>query len=81
MRYIVTLLAALGVLASWSGSWTRAEDDAKTFFNGKNLDGWEGLTDKFWSVKDGAIVGTAGDQKIPFNTFLCSKKKYRDFEL
>jgi len=81
MRYIVTLLAALGVLATWSGSWTRAEDDAKTFFNGKNLDGWEGLIDKFWSVKDGAIVGTAGDQKIPFNTFLCSKRKFKDFEL
>ena len=29
---------------------------ASGFFNGKDLDGWEGLT-KYWSVKDGAIVG------------------------
>ena len=26
------------------------------FFNGKDLDGWEGLME-YWSVKDGAIVG------------------------
>ncbi len=42
-------------------------------------EGWEGLT-KYWSVKDGAIVGyTPEDPK--HNTFLCSKKKYSDFEL
>ena len=55
-------------------------DDTKEFFNGKNLDGWEGLLDKFWRVEDGAIVGeTKEDPK--HNTFLCSKKKYKDFEL
>jgi hypothetical protein len=49
------------------------------FFNGVDLDGWEGLKD-YWSVKDGAIVGRT--EKPPaFNTFLCSKKTYRDFEL
>jgi hypothetical protein len=49
------------------------------FFNGKNLEGWEGLT-KYWSVKEGALVGyTPEDPK--HNTFLCSKKKYGDFEL
>src|SRR5262249_47714342 len=43
------------------------------------FDGWEGLM-KFWSVKDGAIVGmTTEDPK--HNTFLCSTKRYRDFEL
>jgi hypothetical protein len=82
MRYFVILLAASGVAALSSDSPIRAEDDAaKTFFNGKDLDNWEGLIDKYWSVKDGAIVGTGGDQKVPFNTFLCSKKKYKDFEL
>src|SRR5262249_51227370 len=34
----------------------------------------------YWSVKDGAIVGRT--EKDPgFNTFLCSKKSYKDFEL
>jgi hypothetical protein len=49
------------------------------FFNGKDLTGWEGLK-QFWSVKDGAIVGSApGGAR--FNTFLCSTEEYKDFEL
>jgi hypothetical protein len=50
-------------------------------FNGKDFTGWEGLTDEFWSVKDGAIVGSTLPDGIKFNTFLCSKKEYKDFEL
>jgi hypothetical protein len=71
-------LACLPLLAA--GGPGRAEDaGTKAFFNGKDLDGWEGLT-QFWSVKDGAIVGYT--PKDPgHNTFLCSKKKYKDFEL
>lgn len=80
MRYFATLLAALAALALWSDSPSRAEEDAaKTFFNGKDLAGWEGLM-QFWKVEDGALVGHT--EKDPgFNTFLCSKKKYKDFEL
>jgi serine/threonine protein kinase len=54
---------------------------AGDFFNGKDFTGWEGLTDRFWSVKDGAIVGSTFPDGNKFNTFLCSKKKYKDFEL
>jgi hypothetical protein len=43
-------------------------------------DGWHGLTG-FWSIRDGAIQGASGPEKLDFNTFLCSRKKYRDFEL
>jgi hypothetical protein len=53
---------------------------ARGFFDGKSLDGWEGLTE-YWSVKDGAIVGSTEPKGITFNTFLCSKKKFKDFEL
>jgi hypothetical protein len=49
------------------------------FFNGKNLNGWQGLG-KYWSVQKGAIVGATQDT-LKFNTFLCTKKKYTDFEL
>jgi len=56
-----------------------AEDSTKDFFNGKDLTGWEGLME-YWSVKDGSLVGYT--PKDPgHNTFLCSKKKYKDFEL
>jgi hypothetical protein len=56
-----------------------AADASKKFFNGKDLDGWEGLKE-FWSVEGGAIVGRC-PAELKFNTFLCSKRKYRDFEL
>lgn len=55
-------------------------DDAKPFFNGKDLAGWQGL-DQFWSVKDGALVGDTSPSGVKFNTFLCSKEQYKDFEL
>src|SRR6516162_6889526 len=71
-------LVSLGVIFTLS---TAQAGDKHAFFNGKNLEGWEGLIDQFWSVKDGAIVGSGGEKKVPFNTFLCSKKKYKDFEL
>jgi putative heme-binding domain-containing protein len=62
-----------------AGSTPELADANAVFFNGKDLDGWEGLL-KYWSVKDGAIVGhTPEDPR--HNTFLCSKKSYRDFEL
>ena len=82
MRYLALALAAAGLLALSAGRPARGEEadkDTKAFFNGKDLTGWEGL-EKYWSVKDGAIVGyTPSDPK--HNTFLCSKKKYKDFEL
>jgi hypothetical protein len=48
------------------------------FFDGKTLEGWEGDT-RYWKVEKGAIVGRGWREA--YNTFLCSKKKYRDFEL
>ena len=87
-----TLMALIGagllVLGSVTGRTEAAADkETTTFFNGKDLDGWEGLTE-YWSVKrlgrsasDGALVGDTGKDGIKFNTFLCSKKKYADFEL
>ncbi len=55
--------------------------EGNALFNGKNLDGFEGLIDQFWSVKDGAIVGQTPKDGLKFNTFLCSKKKFKDFEM
>src|ERR1051325_1869525 len=77
MRRFVCVLA-VGVLCMSSAVQAGDKD---TFFNGKDLTGWEGLIDQFWSVKDGAIVGSTPKEGLKFNTFLCSKKKYKDFEL
>src|ERR1700682_2910843 len=47
-----------------------ADDDGfKPIFNGQNLDGWDG-NPKFWSVKEGAIVGqTTKENPTAGNTF------------
>jgi tetratricopeptide (TPR) repeat protein len=50
-------------------------------FLDKDLSNWEALTKGCWTYKDGALVGSTTPGGIKFNTFLCSKKKYRDFEL
>lgn len=77
MRFalLIGLAGGLALLpAAAQGERARNE-----FFNGKDLSGWEGMEGR-WSVRDGALVGTTvPDQK--YNTFLCSKRKYGDFEL
>src|SRR5438128_778886 len=81
MRYATMVLALLSVSAFGTTSTGRCADAAKNeFFSGKDLEGWEGLS-QYWSVKDGAIVGSTFPNGLKFNTFLCSKKKYTDFEL
>ena len=79
MRYTFLMaLVCAGLLGL--GGTSRGEDPSKsTFFNGKDLKGWEGLLE-YWSVSDGAIVGST-PEGLKFNTFLCSKQKYTDFEL
>ena len=71
-------LFAVGVLFTFSAA---KAGEKEAFFSGKNLDGWEGLLDQFWSVKDGALVGSTAPKGINYNTFLCSKRTYKDFEL
>ncbi len=81
MRTATIGLGLVAALALAAGGLPAAGDSKQdAFFNGKNLDGWDGLS-QFWSVKDGAIVGSTHPDGGKFNTFLCSKKSYRDFEL
>jgi hypothetical protein len=75
MRYVL-----LGLTLAVGLALPGRADAPAEFFNGKNLDGWEGLME-YWSVQDGALVGSTGPDGIKFNTFLCSKRKYKDFEL
>jgi 3-keto-disaccharide hydrolase len=66
-----TLLATSTVLAQ--NGWVN-------LFNGKNLDGWEEHSGKAqYSVEDGVLTGesVAGSG----NSFLCTRKKYGNFEL
>jgi hypothetical protein len=79
MHYATMVLALLAAAALCSGE-SRGADANSQFFNGKNVEGWEGLS-QYWSVKDSAIVGSTFPNGLGFNTFLCSKKQFTDFEL
>lgn len=49
-------------------------------FDGKTFNGWEGDLSIF-RIQDGAIVGGSLENKIARNEFLCTVRRYRDFEL
>ena len=51
-----------------------------TFFNGKDLQGWSTSQAKYWSVKEGAIVGDSA-VRVPKNEFLWSGIEVKDFLL
>jgi serine/threonine protein kinase/endonuclease YncB( thermonuclease family) len=61
------------------GSSDGASGPSRPFFDGKDLGDWQ-ATPAVWSVDNGAIVGSlpVGHQGP---VFLCSKKKYKDFDL
>jgi hypothetical protein len=80
MRHLLLVLGIFCLLVPSSGGPLLGDDAKSTFFNGKDLEGWEGLSE-YWSVKEGALVGSTFPDGLKFNTFLCSKKKYKDFEL
>lgn len=56
------------------------EEGFTPIFDGKSLSGWEG-NEKMFRVEGGAIVAGMLKEKIPRNEFLCTEKKYGDFEL
>ena len=57
-----------------------AQDGFQPLFNGKNLDGWDG-DPRMWSVRDGMIIGATEGVTMTDNSFLISKKPYRNFIL
>lgn len=52
-------------------------------FDGKSLAGWEVHPgeEKWWRVQDGLITGGSLDETLGSNSFLSTKRDYRNFEL
>jgi hypothetical protein len=60
----------------------RSEGDKtgfKPLFNGKDLAGWEPTGNAKWTVVDGMLVGTQGENNAPGDLF--TKQSFKDFEL
>lgn len=67
------LLAVALAATAFIVSAHAADSGFKPIFNGKDLSGWEGLS-QFWSVRDGAITGQTKNQAdLKANTFLVWK--------
>jgi hypothetical protein len=81
MRHILVLFALVAVVGLLGTAWAEEKKAEDSAFIDKDLSNWEGMIKDFWSYKDGALVGNTGEKGIKFNTFLCSKKKYKDFEM
>lgn len=57
-----------------------AEPTWAPLFDGRSFSGWEGNLELF-RIQDQAVVGGFTDRPVPRNEYLCSAKRYRDFEL
>jgi hypothetical protein len=72
LKYALVLpILAVATLAA------RADDAQSDFLKPDN---WEGLME-YWKIDGTTITGTAPAEGLKFNTFLCSKKKYKNFEM
>lgn len=67
------LLAAAACAALAAGGF-------RPLFNGRNLDGWDG-DPRLWKVRDGMIVGSTEGVTLTDNSFLITRRSYRDFHL
>ena len=77
MRSIRLLMLAVPMLALTIP--TQADEAKSAFLSSEN---WEGLIKEYFKVEGTTVVGTTPPPKgLTFNTFLCSKKKYKDFEM
>ncbi len=84
---VLVLLSAAALAADKTDTATRVRelpkpdaDGFRTIFNGKNLDGWEGLED-YWSVKDGVISGHETKDKSKQTFLVWAASPVSDFEL
>lgn len=69
--------------ADWSSSVKFPEGEQPVaLFNGKSFEGWEGHTDKYFSIQDGVIIAKNGADNAPaVSNYLLTKKHYRNFRL
>lgn len=57
-----------------------AADSCKPLFDGKTFTGWEGNQSVF-RIEEGAVVGGGLKTNVARNEYLCTTKRYRDFEV
>ena len=69
------------IAATLLGIATALDAAAAPLFDGRTFAGWEGDTTTVWRIDDGMIVGGALDRRQEKNDFLCTTKRYGNFDL
>lgn len=54
---------------------------AAPLFDGRTFTGWEGDTKATWRIEDGVIIAGSLDSRQAKNDFLCTTRRFGDFEL
>ncbi len=54
---------------------------ASPLFDGKSFSGWEGDTDGVWRIEDGQIIAGSLERRQEKNDFLCTTKRFGNFDL
>lgn len=71
--------------ADWAAGVTLPAEErsrAVRLFNGRDLEGWEGHVDPYWSLDGAEIVGRNTAENAPkVSTYLLTKKHFRNFRL
>lgn len=80
-RVAYRLFPLCGLLVAGSAGWADVEKGFRSIFDGRTFAGWEGDTAKSFRIENGAVVGGTLKERIPRNEFLCTMKRYDDFEL
>jgi hypothetical protein len=75
--------ALMAVVVSLLTAPVGAQEEARSLFDGKSLEGWETLKDDAcsWKVVDGMIKAGSLTEKVPHNSFLATKRSYHNFDL
>ena len=76
---MAALMLSGGCAKGVKGQKSTAKAGILKLFNGNDLTGWEADGKAAWVVKDGAIIGTQGENNAPGDLF--TKDSYKDFAL
>ncbi len=80
-RLLLVAMWGLFVLAAAEvGQAQEQEKGFRPLFDGKTLDGFVG-DPELWRVEDGQIVGSTDGKKLKHNSFLATRRKFRNFVL
>ena len=80
MLRMLMLAATLGAAAGPATSEDKKAPDATKANPFLAPEAWQGLVKEYWTVEGSTVVGLTTKQQ-GFNTFLCSKAEYGDFEM